>query len=144
MWRRVDFHFLLKRNRCFDPKHCFLNSHIFSHFHLRLRLKRSRSCGPKDFRCAAGFHIPDMHPQEELDMTVLRKRRVGFRQGILSLHGRSDGVYSVPELRQHAVARRRCGLRTSQSCIQDFPGNEGGDLVEPPRGSCSPQRQPQR
>src|SRR5260370_7674158 len=76
-----------------------------------------------------------MHTDAEVDVAGFRKRRVGFGQGILSLHGTPDGIHSTPKLREHAVAS---GVGDTASMgrnqpIQDFPPRgkriEGSNLI---------------
>jgi hypothetical protein len=76
-----------------------------------------------------------MYPNAEVDAAGLRKRRVGFGQGTVSLHGTPDGINRAAKLRQHAVARcvgDTAPMRRNQP-VQDFPargeGVKGSDFI---------------
>ena len=103
---------------------------------LRERLQSSGDVDPITKQVTgADHHVTDVDTHAEIDVTGLRKRRVGFGQGTLSLHGTPDGIHSATELRQHAVASGvgdAASLGRNQP-VQDFPargeGFEGGDLI---------------
>jgi len=84
---------------------------------------------------SADHYVTDMHPDAEVDVTALRKGRVGFCQGTLSLHGTPDGINRAAKLRQHTVARRvgdTAPMARNQP-VEYFParskGIEGSDLI---------------
>ena len=69
-----------------------------------------------------------MHPNAEIDVTVVRESGIGFGQGNLSFHGAADGVDRAAKLRKHAVASGvsdTAPVRPNEP-IQDFPARGKG------------------
>jgi len=67
---------------------------------LRKRLQSRRDVHPISKQITrADHHVTDVDPYTEIDVTVLRKRRVGCGQSGLSLHGTANGINRAAELR---------------------------------------------
>ena len=71
------------------------------------RCQRLQSCGninavAKEI-AALDHHVADMDADTEIDLMVSWSSDISFSQGLLSLYSALHGVYSTPELRQHAI-----------------------------------------
>ena len=95
----------------------------------RERLQSRRDVHPITKQVTGADHdVTDMHPDAEVDLTVLRNRRIGLGQGILGLHGTADGINGASKLRQHTIARRvgdAAPIRRNQP-VQNFPARGKG------------------